>query len=168
MVTILSKCEKQRPNMLLWLTLQRRPYSLQYAGRNSQCDSSKYNFKTWKNYNWAIFLYRNKQVGGRIKHIDACFHFIRKKMENGSIVVSYVNMVKILLIYCRKFSLRLSTIGTHVRKEMALEIDKTGILQCDQFKYWVGRVERYSTIHAEILDTTVSSKCARKFVNKGA
>ena len=44
--------------------------------------------------NGAIFLSGNKQVGGRTKHIDTRYHFIREKVENGSIKVSYVNSVK--------------------------------------------------------------------------
>ena len=42
----------------------------------------------------AIFLSGNKQVGGRTKHIDTRYHFIREKVENGTIIVSYVNTVK--------------------------------------------------------------------------
>jgi hypothetical protein len=42
----------------------------------------------------AIFLSGNKQVGARTKHIDTRYHFIQEKVENGSIIVSYVNTVK--------------------------------------------------------------------------
>ena len=42
----------------------------------------------------AIFLSGNKQVGARTKHIDTRYHFIREKVENRSIIVSYVNTVK--------------------------------------------------------------------------
>ena len=42
----------------------------------------------------AIFLSQNKQIGGRAKHIDMCYHFICKKVENRSVTASYVNTVK--------------------------------------------------------------------------
>ena len=42
----------------------------------------------------AIFLSRNKQVGARTKHIDVRYHFIREKVENGNILVQYVNTLK--------------------------------------------------------------------------
>jgi hypothetical protein len=42
----------------------------------------------------AILLSQNKQIGGRTKHIDMCYHFICKKVENRSVTVSFVNTVK--------------------------------------------------------------------------
>ena len=42
----------------------------------------------------AIFLSKNKQVGGRTKHIDVRHHFIREKVECGDIRVQYVNTEK--------------------------------------------------------------------------
>ena len=42
----------------------------------------------------AIFLSKNKQVGARTKHIDTRYHFVRNKVEDGSILVQYVNTIK--------------------------------------------------------------------------
>jgi hypothetical protein len=39
----------------------------------------------------AIFLSKNHQVGSRTKHIDVRHHFIREKVDNGEIIVQYVN-----------------------------------------------------------------------------
>ena len=42
----------------------------------------------------AIFLSKNKQVGTRTKHIDTRYHFVRDKVEEGSVLVQYVNTIK--------------------------------------------------------------------------
>lgn len=42
----------------------------------------------------AIFLSKNKQVGARTKHIDTRYHFVRDKVEEGSVLVQYVNTIK--------------------------------------------------------------------------
>ena len=39
----------------------------------------------------AIFLSKNQQVGSRTKHIDVRHHFIQEKVDNGEIVVQYVD-----------------------------------------------------------------------------
>ena len=62
----------------------------------------------------AIFLSGNKQVGARTKHIDTRYHFICEKVENGSIIVSYVNTVKNPSDLLSKTSHRKSMTCTHL------------------------------------------------------
>ena len=42
----------------------------------------------------ANFLSKNKQDSARTKHIDSRYHFVRDKVEEGSILVQYVNTIK--------------------------------------------------------------------------